>query len=62
MELIIAILAIVVWVIVFIIAGRVVTWAWNNSISPIWGLKELTETQGLALFTLAFMLLGFWRL
>lgn len=62
MELVIPLLTILVWIIVFFIAGRVVTWAWNNSVAPIFEMKTLTETQGLALFTLAFMLLGFWRL
>lgn len=62
MELVTAFLTIIIWVVMFLIAGRVVTWAWNNSVAPVFEMKALTETQGLALFTLTFMLLGFWRL
>lgn len=58
MELLIAVL---ITLIVLLVSGYVIAWAWNTFVVKVWETKEITTIEGLALFLLAFMLLGFWR-
>ena len=58
MDLLISIL---VAIIVLLLSGYVVSWAWNNSVVTMFDRKPITVIQGTALFVLVFMLLGFWR-
>jgi hypothetical protein len=42
----------------YIIIGWIVKWTWNMSISEIFGVKEITLYQAIALFVLSSILFG----
>ena len=55
------ILFILVSLIMLILSGYVLSWAWNTFVVPTFNKPSITTMQGVALFVLFYFILGMWR-